>query len=69
MSENYALLRIYNAIKNYKHINTGRHRNRPYPQIIHEPSWNAIGGVITCTAFEDANGNVHTDWIPAIRLE
>jgi hypothetical protein len=40
-----------------------------YPQIVHEHEYNATGGVITCTSFEDANGNVHTDWIPAIRLD
>jgi hypothetical protein len=40
-----------------------------YPQIVHESPFNATGGVITCTSFEDANGEVHTDWIPAIRLE
>jgi subtilisin len=40
-----------------------------YPQIIHEPSFNAPGGTITCTEFVDANGIVHDDWIPAIRLE
>jgi parallel beta-helix repeat protein len=39
-----------------------------YPQIIHDASKEVTGGVITCTSFEDANGNVHTDWIPAIRL-
>jgi hypothetical protein len=39
-----------------------------YPQIIHAPSWNATGGVITCTKFTDANGNTHENWIPAIRL-
>jgi hypothetical protein len=44
-------------------------RTGSYPQIIHEPSFNATGGMITCTSFEDANGNIHTDWIPAIRLE
>jgi len=44
-------------------------RTGSYPQIIHEQEFNATGGVITCTSFEDANGNVHTDWIPAIRLE
>lgn len=43
-------------------------RTGSYPQIIHEPSFNATGGIITCTSFEDANGKVHTDWIPAIRL-
>jgi len=40
-----------------------------YPQIIHKPSFNATGGKITCTDFEDANGKTYTDWIPAIRLE
>ena len=40
-----------------------------YPQIIHEPAFNAPGGTITCTEFVDANGIVHDDWIPAIRLE
>jgi len=40
-----------------------------YPQIIHETPFNATGGTITCTSFEDANGKVHYDWIPAIRLE
>jgi hypothetical protein len=39
-----------------------------YPQIIHAQFHNATGGTITCTSFEDANGNVQTDWIPAIRL-
>jgi hypothetical protein len=44
-------------------------RTGTYPQIVHESPFNATGGVITCTSFEDANGEVHTDWIPAIRLE
>jgi hypothetical protein len=52
-----------NATYNYT-IRTGS-----YPQIIHEPSWNATGGVITCEEFVDINGNRHEDWIPAIRLE
>jgi len=39
-----------------------------YPQIIHEPSKDVTGGTITCTNFTDANGVVHYDWIPAIRL-
>jgi hypothetical protein len=39
-----------------------------YPQIIHAPSWNATGGVITCTEFVDSNGKRHEGWIPAIRL-
>jgi hypothetical protein len=43
-------------------------RTGSYPQIIHEREFSATGGTITCTSFEDANGNVYTDWIPAIRL-
>ena len=43
-------------------------RTGSYPQIIHEPSWNATGGVITCTEFVDLNGQQHEGWIPAIRL-
>jgi parallel beta-helix repeat protein len=39
-----------------------------YPQIIHEPSWNATGGKITCTEFVDINGKRHEGWIPAIKL-
>jgi parallel beta-helix repeat protein len=39
-----------------------------YPQIIHAPSWNATGGVITCEEFGDVNGKRHEGWIPAIRL-
>ncbi|MBN1761684.1 MAG: right-handed parallel beta-helix repeat-containing protein [Methanomicrobia archaeon] len=44
-------------------------RTGSYPQIIHESPFNATGGTIRCTSFEDANGEIHTDWIPAIRLE
>jgi hypothetical protein len=40
-----------------------------YPQIIHEASWNATGGKITCTEFVDVNGKRHEGWIPAIRLD
>ncbi len=43
-------------------------RTGSYPQIIHEQEFNATGGTITCTSFEDANGDVHIDWIPAIKL-
>jgi hypothetical protein len=43
-------------------------RTGSYPQIIHEPSFNALGGTITCTEFVDTNGKRYT-WIPAIRLE
>jgi hypothetical protein len=43
-------------------------RTGSYPQIIHEHSWNANGGVITCEEFVDINGKRHDGWIPAIRL-
>lgn len=43
-------------------------RTGSYPQIIHEQEYNATGGVITCTEFEDINGQQHEAWIPAIRL-
>jgi hypothetical protein len=43
-------------------------RTGSYPQIIHEPSWNATGGEITCTEFVDVNGKRHEGWIPAMRL-
>ena len=39
-----------------------------YPQIIHKPSWNATGGVITCTEFVDVNGKRHEGRIPVIKL-
>jgi len=39
-----------------------------YLQIIHAKSKDVTGGTITCTSFVDANGKVHTDWIPAIKL-
>ena len=44
-------------------------RTGSYPQIIHEHSWNAIGGVITCSEFIDSNGKRYAGGIPAIRLE
>ena len=40
-----------------------------YPQIIHNTTLIVQDGEITCTNFTDANGKVHYDWIPAIRLE
>jgi Tol biopolymer transport system component len=40
-----------------------------YPQILHESSFNATGGTITCTIFVDVNGKIYYDWIPAIRIE
>jgi hypothetical protein len=43
-------------------------RTGSYPQIIHKSSWNATGGVITCTEFVDVNSKRHEGWIPAIRL-
>ncbi|MGB7532338.1 MAG: NosD domain-containing protein [Halobacteriota archaeon] len=39
-----------------------------YPQIIHETTFNATGGTITCDKFIDANGKIYTDWIPVIML-
>ena len=43
-------------------------RTGSYPQIIHETSFNASGGKITCDNFIDANGRVLYGWIPVIRL-
>jgi subtilisin family serine protease len=43
-------------------------RTGSYPQIIHEPTKEVIGGTINCTEFVDANGKIYYDWIPAIRL-
>jgi len=43
-------------------------RTGSYPQIIHKTPFNATGGRITCDKFIDANGRVHYDWIPAVRL-
>ncbi|MEA2074901.1 MAG: phospholipase D-like domain-containing protein [Euryarchaeota archaeon] len=39
-----------------------------YPQIHHNWTLTTSDGVITCSDFVDANGNVHNDWIPAIKL-
>jgi outer membrane protein assembly factor BamB len=39
-----------------------------YPQIHHTPALLTADGTITCTNFTDANGAVHYDWIPALRL-
>jgi len=47
----------------YYEIRTGS-----YPQIHHNMTLLTANGWINCTSFEDANGNVHTDWIPAIKL-
>lgn len=43
-------------------------RTGSYPQIIHASDYNATGGKITCTEFVDANGLIHENRIPAIRL-
>ncbi|MHC1600531.1 MAG: phospholipase D-like domain-containing protein [Candidatus Methanospirareceae archaeon] len=43
-------------------------RTGSYPQILHEESFNATGGRITCDKFIDANGKIYYDWIPAITL-
>jgi hypothetical protein len=43
-------------------------RTGTYPQLIHKPRANVIGGTITCKEFVDANGKSYNDWIPAIKL-
>jgi hypothetical protein len=43
-------------------------RTGSYPQTIHATSYNATGGVITCSEFVDTNGKRHEGWIPAIKL-
>ncbi len=43
-------------------------RTGSYPQIHHTPALPTATGWINCTEFTDANGIVHYDWIPAIRL-
>jgi hypothetical protein len=42
-----------------------------YPQIHHTGTdeLDADGGTIKCQEFIDANGKVHSNWIPAIRFE
>jgi hypothetical protein len=44
-------------------------RTGSYPQIHHNRTLQTENGWINCTEFTDVNGNVYTDWIPAIRLE
>ena len=39
-----------------------------YPQIHHTTTLLTAGGWINCTEFEDGNGNIYYDWIPAIRF-
>jgi hypothetical protein len=48
----------------YYEIRTGS-----YPQIVHQQDYTTLdGSFISCTSFEDLNGNVYEGWIPAIRL-
>lgn len=55
---------ILKANETYKYtIRTGS-----YPQIIHKPTANVTGGIITCKEFVDASGKCYDDWIPAIKL-
>ena len=52
------------------HVYSYTIRTGSYPGIIHETSFNATGGTITCTDFTDANGKRYfMGWIPAIRFE
>jgi hypothetical protein len=44
-------------------------RTGSYPQIMHKQIANVTGGTITCDEFNDANGRVYYDWIPAIKLD
>jgi len=44
-------------------------RTASYPELIHLPEIETAEGTITCATFRDANGNTHSGWIPAIRLE
>ena len=40
-----------------------------YPQIIHNQTHTTLdGSFINCTEFTDANGKIHDNWIPAIKL-
>jgi parallel beta-helix repeat protein len=40
-----------------------------YPQIIHNQTHTTLdGSFINCTEFMDANGKIHDNWIPAIKL-
>lgn len=43
-------------------------RTGSYPRIHHNTTLVVPYGEITCTGFTDANGEIHYDWIPAIRL-
>jgi hypothetical protein len=39
-----------------------------YPRIHHATTLSVPDGELKCLTYQDANGNVHDDWIPAIRL-
>ena len=43
-------------------------RTGSYPQIHHTDALLTANGWINCTEFEDVNGKVYYDWIPAIKL-
>jgi len=44
-------------------------RTGSYPQIIRDQDHTTLdGSFINCTSFKDVNGNVHEDWIPALKL-
>jgi len=44
-------------------------RTGSYPQIINKQNCTTLdGSFINCTSFEDVNGGIYSDWIPAIRL-
>jgi len=43
-------------------------RTGSYPQIHHTNALLTANGWINCTEFEDVNGKVYHDWIPAIKL-
>jgi len=54
---------LYPNVKYNYTIKTGS-----YPQIHHTNALFTADGWINCTEFEDANGNMQYDWIPAIKL-
>jgi parallel beta-helix repeat protein len=62
LSFNNSFMLYANETYNYT-IRTGS-----YPQIIHNRTTLTDNGWINCTEFTDANGNVYTHWIPAIKL-
>jgi len=62
ISFNETFTLIENETYNYT-IKTGS-----YPQIHHNRTLLTENGRINCISFEDANGGVHTGWIPAVKL-